>query len=68
MRAWVAGSEGRIEIDRPWYQAASFTLTRRTAARSGFESPDGVVVDTPSAGPRAAVEAARWAAVLRLGL
>ncbi len=69
MRAWVAGSEGRIEIDRPWYQASSFTLTRPDGSTERFESPAGVVVETPlgrAKGMR--FEAAEVGRCLRLGL
>jgi len=45
MRAWIAGSQGRIDIDRPWYQASSFTLTRADGRTERFETPDGVVQD-----------------------
>jgi predicted dehydrogenase len=45
MRAWVAGSQGRIEIDRPWYQATSFTLTRADGSTERYETPSGVVQD-----------------------
>jgi len=69
MRAWVAGSLGRIEIDRPWYQATSFTLTRADGGTERYESPADVVVDTPlgqAKGMR--FEAAEVARCLRLGL
>lgn len=45
MRAWVAGSQGRIDIDSPWYQVASFTLTRADGTTERFEPPAGVVRD-----------------------
>ena len=45
MRAWVAGTQGRIEIDRPWYQATSFTLTRVDGSTERYETPSGVVQD-----------------------
>jgi predicted dehydrogenase len=65
MRAWVAGSEGRIEIDRPWYQATSFTLTRVGGSTERFDTPDGVVLDQAK-GMR--FEAAEVGRCLRLGL
>jgi predicted dehydrogenase len=69
MRAWVAGSQGRIEIDRPWYQASSLTLTRADGSVERFESPAGVVVDTPlGQGKGLRFEAAEVARCLRLGL
>jgi predicted dehydrogenase len=43
MRAWIAGSTGRIELDRPWYQASSFTLTRSDGSTECFQTPAGVV-------------------------
>jgi predicted dehydrogenase len=72
MRAWIAGSTGRIEIDRPWYQASSFTLTRPDGSTERYETPAGVVQplatgDIPVAkGMR--YEAAEVARCLREGL
>jgi predicted dehydrogenase len=69
MRAWIAGSEGRIEIDRPWYQASSFTLTRRDGRTERYETPPDVVragAHGPAKGMR--FEAAEMARCLRAGL
>ena len=69
MRAWVAGSQGRIEIDRPWYQATSFTLTRSDGSTERFDTPAGVVVDHPGGRAKGLrFEAAEVARCLRLGL
>jgi predicted dehydrogenase len=65
MRAWVAGTQGRIEIDRPWYQATSFTLTRADGSVERFETPAGVV-EGRAKGMR--FEADEVARCLRLGL
>ena len=65
MRAWVAGTQGRIEIDRPWYQTTSFTLTRPDGSTERYETPAGVVVGQAK-GLR--FEAAEVARCLRLGL
>jgi predicted dehydrogenase len=43
MRAWIAGAEGRIELDSRWYQSTAVTLVPRTGAPQRFEAPDGVV-------------------------
>jgi predicted dehydrogenase len=65
MRAWVAGTQGRIEIDRPWYQASSFTLTRSDGSTERFESPTGMTVGRAKGMRFEADEVARC---LRLGL
>ena len=64
MRAWIAGSEGRIEIDRPWYQATSFTLTRTDGGTERYDSPAGIV-SGQAKGMR--FEAAEVARCLRAG-
>jgi predicted dehydrogenase len=69
MRAWVAGSQGRVEIDRPWYQASSFTLTRSDGSIERYETPPGVVqqlAQGPAKGMR--FEAAEMGRCLRAGL
>jgi predicted dehydrogenase len=65
VHAWVAGSEGRIEIDRPWYSATSFTLIRADGRTERFVTPAGVVVDRAK-GMR--FEAAEVGRCLREGL
>jgi predicted dehydrogenase len=65
MRAWVAGTQGRIEIDPPWYHASSFTLTRPAGSSERFESPGGMVVGRAKGMRFEAEEVARC---LRLGL
>jgi predicted dehydrogenase len=65
MRAWVAGSEGRIEIERPWYQATSFTLTRADGSTERYQTPAGVIQDQAK-GMR--FEAAEVGRCLQLGL
>jgi predicted dehydrogenase len=37
--ATIVGTEGRIEIDRTWYQPTSFTLTLRSGATERFADP-----------------------------
>jgi predicted dehydrogenase len=37
--ATIVGSEGRIEIDRTWYQPSSFTMTLHSGATERFEEP-----------------------------
>lgn len=38
MKAWLAGTEGRIELDRQWYTATSaLTLTRGDGSTERFE-------------------------------
>jgi predicted dehydrogenase len=44
MRAWVAGTKGRIDLDPSWYQGTSFTLTRSDGRVERFERPSGLVV------------------------
>jgi predicted dehydrogenase len=69
MRAWIAGSQGRIDIDRPWYQASSFTLTRADGRTERFETPDGVVQDVAQGRAKGMrFEAAEMARCLRAGL
>jgi predicted dehydrogenase len=45
MRAWLAGDEGRIELDAPWYSHSGLTLIRRDGAVRRFDPPAGVVRD-----------------------
>jgi predicted dehydrogenase len=59
MRAWVAGSQGRVDIEPPWYQASSFTLTRHGRAVEHFESPADVVQDQAKGMRFEAAEVAR---------
>jgi predicted dehydrogenase len=44
MRAWVTGTAGRIELDRPWYQPTGLTLTRSDGSSERFQSPAGLRV------------------------
>jgi predicted dehydrogenase len=37
--ATIVGTEGRIEIDRTWYQPTSFTLTLRSGSTERFAEP-----------------------------
>jgi predicted dehydrogenase len=69
MRAWVAGSRGRIEIDPPWYKASSLTLIRTDGSTERFEAASGVVQDAAQGlakGMR--FEAAEMGRCLRAGL
>ncbi|HST81544.1 MAG TPA: Gfo/Idh/MocA family oxidoreductase [Kineosporiaceae bacterium] len=69
MRAWVAGTQGRIEIDRPWYQATSFTLTRMDGSTERYETPAGVVQDIAQGRAKGMrFEAAELGRCLRAGL
>ena len=69
MRAWVAGTLGRIEIDRPWYQASSFTLTRADGSVERYETPSGVVQDLAQGRAKGMrFEAAEAGRCLRAGL
>jgi predicted dehydrogenase len=38
-RAFIAGTEGAIDIEPVWYSNTSFTLTRRDGHRERFEAP-----------------------------
>jgi predicted dehydrogenase len=69
MRAWIAGSEGRIELDRPWYRPSSLTLTRPDGSVESYETPPDVAQDGPH-GPAKGMrfEAAEMARCLREGL
>ena len=42
-RAWIAGTEGVIEVDPTFYALTSFTLTRRDGHVERFETPADVV-------------------------
>lgn len=42
MRAFIAGTEGRIEVDPRWYSSAGFQLIRRDGADEVFEAPGDV--------------------------
>jgi predicted dehydrogenase len=69
MRAWVAGSKGRVEIDRPWYQASSFTLTLADGRTERFETPSDVVQELAQGRAKGMrFEAAEMARCLRAGL
>jgi predicted dehydrogenase len=63
MRAWISGTRGRIEIDRPWYAPASFTYTRSEGRRDGasrrFDSPPGIAIGTAKGMRYEALEVAR---------
>ncbi|GAB3243816.1 Gfo/Idh/MocA family protein [Kineosporia babensis] len=44
MKAWLAGTEGRIELDRQWYTSTStLTLTRADGRTETFEPVPGLV-------------------------
>lgn len=42
-RAWIAGTEGRIELDPVWYAPTSATLIRRNGPIERFETPADVL-------------------------
>lgn len=42
MRAFIAGTEGRIEIEPRWYSNAGFRLIRRDGEDETFEAPEGI--------------------------
>jgi predicted dehydrogenase len=69
MRAWVAGTEGRIEIDPQWYRPTGFTLTRAGGTVERYETPPAVLDPGPyglAKGMR--FEAAEVGRCLRAGL
>jgi hypothetical protein len=44
MKAWRAGTEGQIELDRQWYTASSaLTLTRADGSTERFEPATGLI-------------------------
>ncbi|MBT0773064.1 Gfo/Idh/MocA family oxidoreductase [Kineosporia sp. J2-2] len=44
MKAWIAGTEGRVELDRQWYSGSSaITLTRADGSTERFEPVEGMV-------------------------
>lgn len=63
MRAWIAGTAGRIEIDRPWYGPTAVTYTRSEGRRDGaarrFDSPPGIATDLAKGMRYEALEVAR---------
>jgi predicted dehydrogenase len=65
MRAWVAGTEGRVDIDPRWYQATGFTFTGADGRSERFDSPSGLVVGQAKGMRFEAAEAARC---IRAGL
>jgi predicted dehydrogenase len=65
-RAWIAGTEGTIEVDPTFYALTSFTLTRRDGHVERFEPP--VLGDEQTHGKGLRFEAAELARCVAQGL